>query len=385
MRKPVLSTVLIGLMMTAKAPDPNLGYAGVKRNLASKAVLIDAWLLLGLVVLGLSSCSDLLPDPVISPTTDTIIRVDTIVQIDTIVQVDTVVCIDTVLQIDTVFVGGASDSVVFAAIGDYGDAGGPARQVSELVKSWNPAFIITLGDNNYAQGISRRSSKTSLSTTTISSTTLMPRKDTQCEGRAAIDKTNRFFPSIGNHDAYSSTSYQPYLSFFTLPGKETYYDFERGSVHFFVLNSSDGDSSRCCDTEQAVWLKEELARSTSLFNIVYFHHPPYSSSEHGSNATMQWPFEEWGASAVLTGHDHVYERITRKDSPGFPYLVNGLSGRQEIYPCNVHPLDQAVFDSFCYNKNYGAIRATIAGNRLTFQFYTIDQPSRLIDEVILIH
>lgn len=100
---------------------------------------------------------------------------------------------------------------------------------------------------------------------------------------------------------------------------------------------------------------------------------------------MQWPFEEWGASTVLTGHDHVYERITRKDSHGFPYIVNGLSGRKGIYPCNNHPLDATKFNSFCYNANYGAIKATLAGDRLTFQFYTVDQPSRLIDEVTVAH
>ena len=24
---------------------------------------------------------------------------------------------------------------------------------------------------------------------------------------------------------------------------------------------------------------------------------------------MRWPFAEWGASAVLSGHDHLYERV----------------------------------------------------------------------------
>ena len=45
-----------------------------------------------------------------------------------------------------------ADSITFAVIGDFGDAGEPAFKVSEMVKSWNPAFIITLGDNNYAKG-----------------------------------------------------------------------------------------------------------------------------------------------------------------------------------------------------------------------------------------
>jgi hypothetical protein len=55
------------------------------------------------------------------------------------------------------------------------------------------------------------------------------------------------------------------------------------------------------------------------------HHAPYSSSAvHGSHGELQWPFAKWGASIVLTGHDHLYERLSVS---GFPYVVNGLGGR----------------------------------------------------------
>src|SRR5687767_4220926 len=39
----------------------------------------------------------------------------------------------------------------FAVVGDY-SAGQPLADVSNLVKSWNPAFITTVGDNNYPDG-----------------------------------------------------------------------------------------------------------------------------------------------------------------------------------------------------------------------------------------
>ena len=41
---------------------------------------------------------------------------------------------------------------VFAIIGDYGDDTIYEKQVSELVHSWNPQFIVTTGDNNYHDG-----------------------------------------------------------------------------------------------------------------------------------------------------------------------------------------------------------------------------------------
>lgn len=41
---------------------------------------------------------------------------------------------------------------VFAFIGDYGTNDSDEDSVSQLVKSWNPEAIITLGDNNYPNG-----------------------------------------------------------------------------------------------------------------------------------------------------------------------------------------------------------------------------------------
>ena len=40
----------------------------------------------------------------------------------------------------------------FAVIGDFGLAGQPEAEVAALVKSWEPEFIITTGDNNYPDG-----------------------------------------------------------------------------------------------------------------------------------------------------------------------------------------------------------------------------------------
>ncbi len=45
--------------------------------------------------------------------------------------------------------------------------------------------------------------------------------------------SNRFFPSLGNHDWYT-TGAMPYLDYFALPGNERYYRFTRGPVEFFA-------------------------------------------------------------------------------------------------------------------------------------------------------
>ncbi len=45
-----------------------------------------------------------------------------------------------------------SPAVVFAVLGDYGSGDQNEADVAELVLSWQPDFILTLGDNNYPSG-----------------------------------------------------------------------------------------------------------------------------------------------------------------------------------------------------------------------------------------
>ena len=45
-----------------------------------------------------------------------------------------------------------SQAQSFAAIGDFGTGDTNESKVAQLVKSWNPEFIITVGDNNYPKG-----------------------------------------------------------------------------------------------------------------------------------------------------------------------------------------------------------------------------------------
>jgi hypothetical protein len=48
----------------------------------------------------------------------------------------------------------STNSVLFAVIGDFGLAGQREAEVANLVKSWKPDFITTVGDNNYLFGAS---------------------------------------------------------------------------------------------------------------------------------------------------------------------------------------------------------------------------------------
>ncbi|GAA4023224.1 hypothetical protein GCM10022409_03810 [Hymenobacter glaciei] len=257
----------------------------------------------------------------------------------------------------------------FAAIGDYGYAGPAEQQVAQLVKNWSPEFIITLGDNNYDLGDS----------TTIDQNIGQYYHEYihHYRGRYGPSaSTNRFFPALGNHDYYTRNG-EAYRDYFTLPGNGRYYEFVRGDVHFFAVNSDPHEPDGITTSSvQARWLQAQLAASTARWNVVYLHHAPYSSGAHGGTVALRWPFREWGASVVLAGHDHHYERLI---VDGLPYIVNGLGGRS-IYGVHTQrsPDSKAIF-----NADFGALFLTATADSLALQFITRHQV--LKDSYVLRH
>ena len=127
-------------------------------------------------------------------------------------------------------------TISFAFIGDFGNNSTGELQVANLVDSWNPDLVATLGDNNYPSG---------------SASTIDPNigqyyheyigNYTGADGSGSA--VNRFFPALGNHDwqtrSGSPALPTPYLDYFTLPGNERYYSYIQGPVEFFVLDSGD--------------------------------------------------------------------------------------------------------------------------------------------------
>jgi hypothetical protein len=105
-----------------------------------------------------------------------------------------------------------------------------------------------------------------------------------------------------------------------------------------------------------------MAESTAPWKIVYMHQPPYSSGLHGSTTWMRWPYQEWGATAVLAGHDHTYERLS---IDGLTYFVNGVGGGAIYTFENILAGSQVR-----YNDDYGAMRVEATTGAITFQMYT---------------
>jgi hypothetical protein len=246
----------------------------------------------------------------------------------------------------------------FAVIGDYGADNGNELAVANLIKSWNPDFIITVGDNNYDDG---EASTIDNNIGKYFADWIYPYSGSFGSDTAT---TNRFFPSPGNHDWDSPSDLDPYLDYFTLPNNEYYYDFEWGDVHFFMIDSDSRDpDGNTQSSTQALWIKNKMETSTAKWKVVAFHHSPYSSA--GSTGDLQWPFKAWGADAIFSGHKHNYERLY---VDGLVYFVNGLGGKSR-QPFS-DDLDQSVVKYFA---QYGAMLVNATSGNIIFSFYNTSE------------
>lgn len=265
-------------------------------------------------------------------------------------------------------------AIQFAIIGDFGDDSPGEAAVSRLVHSWKPEFIVTTGDNNYPAGEQRTIDK-NIAKHYADYIAFNPNYKGAYRAQGAT--TNRFFPTLGNHD-WRTIDLQPYFDMFQLPGNQRYYTFSRGPVDFFILDSDPHEPDGVdAHSVQAQWLQRALSASRAAFKIVVMHHPPYSSGYHGPSLWMQWPFADWGASVILSGHDHSYEHFVAN---GIPYIVNGLGGA-EIGTFTQLLDDPNIRLEASFNQTHGAIHAHADSKHLTLDFFSVE--NKHIDSITL--
>ena len=274
---------------------------------------------------------------------------------------------------------GRGAELVIGVIGDYGSASGSAegffneRAVANLVKSWRPDFILTVGDNNYP---TNAAATIDFNIGQFYHEYIFPYRGTYGAGAMS----NRFFPSLGNHDwglgRFGTNVIKPYLDYFTLPGHQRYYSHRQGNVEIFCLDSDRMEPDGSTATSgQAQWLHRALAASTATWRLVFFHQSPYSSgSIHGTwsreSTNMLWPFRAWGATAILAGHDHLYERI---HTNGLPCFIVGTGG-DRLDAFHYPPIAGSVVG---YNSSHGALRIDATETNLLFRFFNVSR--ELID------
>ena len=111
-----------------------------------------------------------------------------------------------------------------------------------------------------------------------------------------------------------------------------YYSYDVGSWHLIALNSNCSRVGRVRrrPRRRAIWLRNDLAAHPSRCTLAYWHHPRFSSGEHGDNLATGPLWDALyaaGADIVLNGHDHDYERFAPQTPAG---IANPASGIREF-------------------------------------------------------
>jgi len=243
------------------------------------------------------------------------------------------------------------DSVRFAVIGDNGTGDRPQYDVAEEMEKFHETvkfdFVLMLGDNIYGG----------------SSAADMKRKF-EDPYKPLLDSGVKFYASLGNHDNPNERFYKPFNM-----GEKRYYSFKKGNAEFYALDST------YMDPTQIDWLTNALRKSNAAWKICYFHHPLYSDGKfHGPDTDLRTRiepiFEANGVRVVLSGHEHVYERL--KPHNGIYYFVLGNSG--ELRPHNLRASPDAAKG---FDTDRAFMMMEIAGDQLFFE--TVSRSGKTVD------
>jgi predicted phosphodiesterase len=247
-------------------------------------------------------------------------------------------------------------SVRFAVIGDTGSGSAKQREVGSMMIHYHTLFpfefVLMMGDNMYGGEAPGDFVK-----------------KFSDPYKALLDNKVKFYATLGNHDQSLQVNYEN----FNMNGKE-YYRFKKGNVAFYSLNSN------YMDPKQVKWLEDELSRDTSEWKVCFLHHPPYSSAKkHGSDSQLREVLEpiflKHGVDVVLTGHDHVYERI--KPQKGIYYFVSGAGGKLRTGDIKeTSPLTEKSYD-----RDMHFMLFEVSGNQMHFQ--AISRTGETIDSGVI--
>ena len=195
-----------------------------------------------------------------------------------------------------------SGDPVLVGAGDIADCGLDGDSATAALVEANPGTVFTAGDNVYPDGTAD--------------------EFRDCYGPTWGRFLDRTRPAAGNHDWVTKdlAGYRGYFGAAAAPSGTSWYSYDLGAWHVVVLDSNCGSVGGCgTDSAQGRWLAADLAGSTAKCSLAIWHHPRFSSGEHGNDEAVG-PFwralYDAGADVVINGHDHDYERFAPQDPDG---------------------------------------------------------------------
>jgi hypothetical protein len=204
----------------------------------------------------------------------------------------------------------ANDPVLVGA-GDIGDCGSDGDEATAKLLDGIDGTVFTAGDNAYGSGT--------------------PEQFEKCYDPSWGRHLARTRPAPGNHD-WETKRLAGYLGYFgdaaQGPDGSSWYSYDLGTWHVIVLDSNCRKVGGCVpDSPQGKWLAADLAASDATCTLAIFHHPRFSSGEHGDQKQVDgfWrTLYAAGADVIVNGHDHDYERFAPQDPNGKLDLKRGI-------------------------------------------------------------
>ena len=192
-------------------------------------------------------------------------------------------------------------------------------------------------------------------------------------------------PATGNHDYLDSAGVaQGYFDYYDGVGNSNgpagergkgYYSYDLGAWHIVVLNSNCSKVGGCgAGSPQEKWLRADLAAHPTACTAAYWHHPRFSSGQHGSFTSMQpiWQaLYDYGAEVVFNGHNHDYERFAPQDPNGVADPARGIrefvvgTGGKSHYSLSASPL---VNEEIRNGDTFGVLKLTLHPTSYDWRF-----------------
>ncbi|MDQ3871404.1 MAG: PKD domain-containing protein [Chloroflexota bacterium] len=239
--------------------------------------------------------------------------------------------------------------------GDIADCSSAGDEATAALLDGIPGTVFTAGDNAYDSGTTTEFAK--------------------CYDPSWGRHKARTRPAPGNHDYYTSGA-RGYFDYFGAAAgdpRKGYYSYDLGGWHVVVLNSNCSAVGGCgAGSPQETWLRADLAATSARCTIAYWHHPLFSSGEHGNSPEVKalWQaLEGAGAELVVAGHDHMYERYAPQradgiaDPNGIREIIVGTGGKSLYRLGTIRP-NSEVTD----NSSVGVLRLSLHADGYTWEF-----------------
>lgn len=185
---------------------------------------------------------------------------------------------------------------------------------------------------------------------------------------------NITYPVPGNHEYLSgATAYFAYFGDRVGTPAQPWYAMDLGGWRFYMLNSNCTAAGGCrVGSAQYTWLANQLAQQQPRCTAVVWHHPRWSSGQHGPYtgvSDMYALLAANGADLLLTGHEHNYERFAAMSAAG---VVDPAGIRQFVVGTGGQTMrsfgSTAAGSQVRLNDSTGVLRMKLESDQYSWEF-----------------